>query len=687
MIPILFEESERYFTTNGLGRLSDAISCTVTEERNGSYELHMEYPQAGVLIEELRNSRLIYAMPADNKSPQPFRIYRISKPLSGVVEIDAEHISYQMIHIPIMPFKTDGIQNAISKLRSYAAETVPFQIQIAGHFDARSTNSFSVNQPTNLRSVLFGQEGSFLDTYGGEWEFDGFTATLHGTGTSMDGRGSDNGVTIRYGKNLTDLKQEENIQNTYTGVCPFWKGVVTGDSGGEEEKLVTLRERVVHSDKAANFPYQRTKIVDFTTDYQNPPTEDQLRTRAERYIRENDVGKPNVSLKVSFIALHQTQEYANLVAVEHINLCDTVTVVFPALDISTKAKVVRTVFNTLQERYDSIDIGSLSSNLGSSLMQTANEAAQSAVTQAKETSDGSYATKGQLAAVYTDVQTLMQTMFGQNGGRVVTITDTENKPKEILILLDSSKLDTATKLYKWDYTGIKYTEEGYEGKYVTILDANGHFQSDYLRGTLGDGSIATWNLATGVANFTMEKFTLDHKSIPTLLEAEAKTAVDKVVEDTLPGMISDGIAADVPDMISDAIDNEMPGVAQRKVYELVPGLIRTQVNNYDAALNAPAVRTKLGGLDMETVLLPTEITEGAVTAYTMAKVIGGVIYPENYQEASADDPEEPIPGDDGGNSEEPASGDGNGQTEPGTGEEGDSPEETGGSDPEEGGNE
>ena len=330
-------------------------------------------------------------------------------------------------------------------------------------------------------------------------------------------------------------------------------------------------------------------------------------------------------------------------------------------------------------------------------MQTANEAAQSAVTQAKETSDGSYATKGQLAAVYTDVQTLMQTMFGQNGGRVVTITDTENKPKEILILLDSNKLETATKLYKWDYTGIKYTEEGYEGKYVTILDANGHFQSDYLRGTLGDGSIASWNLATGVANFTMEKFTLDHKSIPTLLEAEAKTAVDKVVEDTLPGMISDGIAADVPDMISDAIDDEMPGVAQRKVYELVPGLIRTQINNYDTGLNAADVRTKLGGLDIETVLLPTEITEGAITAYTTAKVIDGVIYPENYQEASADDPEEPIPGDDGGNSEEPNSSDGensaatgndgNGQTEPGTGEEGDSPEETGGSDPEESGNE
>ena len=156
---------------------------------------------------------------------------------------------------------------------------------------------------------------------------------------------------MKQGGIAADLKQEENIQNTYTGICPYWKGIVLNEDGTEEERLVTLAERVVHSEKASNFPYQRTKIVDFTSEYLNPPTEEQLRQRAERYIRENDVGKPNVSLKVSFIALHQTQEYANLTNIEHINLCDTVTVVFPQLEISTKAKVVRTVLR--QQNADS----------------------------------------------------------------------------------------------------------------------------------------------------------------------------------------------------------------------------------------------------------------------------------------------------------------------------------------------
>ena len=215
MKPILFPEGQTSFNTNGIGRLPDAISCTVTEERNGQYELHMEYPIDGQLMGEIRYSRIIVATPADNKCPQAFRIYRISKLLSGVVEIDAEHISYQMTHIPIMPFSVDGMSLAFSAFRTYAAETNPFTFTHEGSFGEALAHSFIVKEPDNLRALLFGQEGSVIDVYGGEWEFDQYTAILH------KARGADNGVTIRYGKNLTDLKQEENIESTYTGICPL----------------------------------------------------------------------------------------------------------------------------------------------------------------------------------------------------------------------------------------------------------------------------------------------------------------------------------------------------------------------------------------------------------------------------------------------------------------------------------
>ena len=129
MKPILFPEVQKDFSTNGLGRLPDAISCKVTEERNGQYELHMEYPIDGQLMEEIKYSRIIYATPADGKRPQPFRIYRITKPLSGVVEIDAEHISYQMSHIPVMPFTATGMDPAFEGLKTNSAEDNPFTIE------------------------------------------------------------------------------------------------------------------------------------------------------------------------------------------------------------------------------------------------------------------------------------------------------------------------------------------------------------------------------------------------------------------------------------------------------------------------------------------------------------------------------------------------------------------------------
>ena len=357
MKPILFPEGQTDFTTNGLGRLSDAISCTVTEERNGQYELHMEYPIDGQLMEEVRYSRIILAQPADNKRPQPFRIYRISKPLSGVVEIDAEHISYQMLHIPIMPFSVDGMTLAFRGFTTYAAESNPFTFTREGSFGEALAHSFSVSEPDNLRALLFGQEGSVIDVYGGEWEFDGFSAILHKE------RGADNGVTIRYGKNLTDLKQEENIESTYTGICPYWKGQ---DANGAETTVV-LPEKVLHSSFAANYPYQRTKIVDMSGSFQSQPTVAELRAKGQAYIENNDVGKPTVSLDTSFVALHQTQEYADLTRIEHINLCDTVTVQFPALNVSTKAKVVKTVWNVLLDRYDSITIGAVQARLSATL--------------------------------------------------------------------------------------------------------------------------------------------------------------------------------------------------------------------------------------------------------------------------------------------------------------------------------
>ena len=361
------------------------------------------------------------------------------------MEIDAEHISYQMAHILIMPFTGVSLTQAMEGFQTYAAENNPFTFSREGQFGSASGNTFKVTQPENLRALLFGKEGSMIDTFGGEWEYDGYNVILH------KDRGADNGVTIRYGKNLTDLKQEENIGSIYTGICPYWKG-----QENDADTVITLPGKVLHSNFSSSYPYQMIKVVDMSSSFQTAPTVQQLRNAGQKYIENNDVGTPNVSLDVSFIALHQTQEYADLTKIEHINLCDTVQVVFPTLGVSTKAKVVKTVWNVLLERYDSITIGAVQGRLSATLQASQEAAVERAIAESGSQASAEYATKAALQAVSAAVAQVDTRMYraeavykalkGENGGYVYLTIDANNQTDELLILVDSPVLATAQKM-------------------------------------------------------------------------------------------------------------------------------------------------------------------------------------------------------------------------------------------------
>ena len=212
MKPILFNGKETEFISNGLGRL-DPISCTVTEERNGQYELEMVISMDDRHYADIMEGRLILARHDETSDLQPFEIYRISRPLNGQVTVLAHHISYRTSKITVMPFKAEGIVDAMEKMQSHFVGEQPFTLQTT-----KSTQGkYSVSQPTDLRSLLGGSSGSLLDVYGsGEYEWDRFNIKLHSH------RGSDSGVILRYGKDITDLKKTTDTSNLWSGVVPFW---------------------------------------------------------------------------------------------------------------------------------------------------------------------------------------------------------------------------------------------------------------------------------------------------------------------------------------------------------------------------------------------------------------------------------------------------------------------------------
>ncbi len=459
MIPILFAENETNFTTNGIGRMADAITCKVNEKRNGIFELTMTYPVDGSHFADVRHSRILYAPPADGKTEQPFRIDFISKPLNGIVEIKALHISSQLSHIPVSPFTAQSVTGALAGLSSYAAETCPFTFWT----DKSTVAAFKVEVPSSIRSLLGGQRGSVLDVYGGEYEFDGYTVKLHNE------RGSDRGVTLRYGKNIIDIRQEENIANTYTGVMPYWSGMDASNA----EVLVMLQEKVLHAQNAQNFPYQRTIPLDLSNEFENAPTEAQLRTRAQAYMAANDIGKPAVNVKVSFVALWQTEEYKDIANLERVNLCDTVTVEFPALGISVKAQVVETTYDVLAERYESIELGNERTTLAGSIAAGVGDAVDQAT--------GKLPTK---TFLQQSVERATDLITGGLGGYVLIKQDANGKPEEILIM-DSDDVNTAVNVIRMNRNGIGFSSNGYAGPFQSAWTIDGHFVADFIdTGTL-----------------------------------------------------------------------------------------------------------------------------------------------------------------------------------------------------------
>lgn len=453
MIPILFSATATTFTTQGLGRLSGALDCIVTEERNGQYELEMEYPVDGRHWSDLAHSRIIYAKPADGKDPQPFRIYRITKPIDGRSVIYARHISYQLSHIPVMPFTARSFTAALSGLVTNAAETCPFTVWT----DKTATGDFEVSVPASFRALLGGTENSLLDTFGTvEYEFDNYVVKAHAN------RGVDRGVVLRYGKNITDLKQEENIENTITGICPYWVDRGTG-------YCKTLPEKVLWSNRASNFPYKRTVPVDFSDDFEEEPTDTELREAGNNYITANNIGIPDVSIDLSFIPLWQSEEYAGTANQERLNLCDTVTVEFEKLDISTEAKVVKTVYDVLRERYRSIEVGNTRSTLAKTIVD------QSRITNQKIDSS-----KSMLEAY---INYISEKITGGKGGYIVFNYNADGLPEEMLIM-DTQSESTATNIIRLNQNGIAFSTNG-GATYTTGWTIDGVFSASFIgTGTL-----------------------------------------------------------------------------------------------------------------------------------------------------------------------------------------------------------
>lgn len=482
MYPILFSKNETNFTSNGIGRLTDVHSCTIQEVLNGIYELELKI---GIGTKYYKDIELLSVIQAYNGTDlQPFDVYKISRPISGIVTVNARHVRYRLNKQVCMPFSVNQSPTAcadtLQGLSDHSVEACGFTFQT----DVTTGASYEQIIPSTIGERLAGVEGSVLDQFGGQYEFDNFNVYLHKKRGNLY-----TGITIKYGKNLTDIQQELNIANTVVGIVPYWSDI-------EGKEVVTLPEKVVYSSRASSFPRKLIKSHDFTQLWQEKPTVAALRSAAQAYVGNSKFAVPSVSINLSFVPLQETEEYKDIRPVEELSLGDTVTVIFEDLGIANEAQVVGYKYDVIREQYISMDIGSLKSNLETTLndevaktIQTVDFATTKVLTEAN--------------AAASDAINNATAWLTSANGYVVAVKDEDGSWKELLFM-DTNDTSTARNVLRINTNGIGFSTNGISGPYRNAWTIDGNLLAEFITtGILKDQyNKFVLNLDTGELNLT-----------------------------------------------------------------------------------------------------------------------------------------------------------------------------------------
>lgn len=527
MIPILYKADAVDFSTFGIGALSECTLCEVTEERNGAFECTFKYPVSGILFSELKNERLIKAKPNDTSKEQLFRIYRITTPINGIVTIYAQHISYDLSNIAELMWSSALISPSLAMSRIFTKTATTHNFKCSTDFS--SAKPFSVSKPKSVRACLGGVEGSMLDLWGGEYEWDNFNVILHSR------RGKDNGVVIEYGKNLTDMEQDNDFTDVYTDILPY--AVFSDES---TEKVITLSEITLPI--IDNPTRQKTLIKDFTEFFDDKASinENSLRNKAKNFIKANPLGVETPSLTVAFEPLWKQPEYSAIL--ERVSLCDTVTIRHSALGITAKSKVIKTVYDSLAEKYVSITLGSAKSNFVNTVGDIKTEL-----------SEVKTKTEHFPLLINTAVKNATSLITGQTGGYVVINTNSVSGQPYELLILDVPTIESAVNVWRWNVGGLGFSKNGYNGPYETAITSDGQIVADFIT----SGSLTANIIKAGVISSFDNSSWWDLESGEVHLKAYASTETVKEINEKID--TTDKRVDETNDKI-DAVNNQLHGV-------------------------------------------------------------------------------------------------------------------------------
>ncbi|XHV28354.1 phage tail spike protein [Streptococcus dysgalactiae subsp. equisimilis] len=382
MIPVLYEAKETKFRTFGLGEIADAYEVKVTRERNGNYSLYIKYPLDGVFASVFKEEMKIKSDAGRRTKWQTFEINRVLRNSKDHIEIFARHISMRTQDIALKPFVNGSSIGAESALEVWKENLVgDDKFDVKSDILTLGSFNWEVDKIGNARGALGGVVGSILDVYGGEYEFDNRTIILH----KQMGRKAP--TVLEYGRNIVSVEEERLLDGNYTSIYPFVRYTPQPkpqeEASGKphvseheqpEEQLVTLPEFILDGQYLDLYAQRRIQMVDLSShfnddkDKKKEPTEEELRKLAQKYLKDNNVGAPKVSIEVDYIDLSQTLDYQDFRVMEEVELCDIVPLYYPKFGITTESeKVVEVVYDVYTDSNHTIKLGTIGQSISKSL--------------------------------------------------------------------------------------------------------------------------------------------------------------------------------------------------------------------------------------------------------------------------------------------------------------------------------
>ena len=488
--------------TLGLGVLSDAISCEVEEERNSTYELEMEYPISGIHVDDIEKGTCLYVTHDNSGEKQLFEIYSVTKNLTKMT-VNARHISYRLNKATVLPCSATTLATAMVALKGNSIGTDDFSFDACGR---TVSASWGFDYPLSVRSALGGVRGSLLDTYTGEYEWDNFIVKLHTK------RGSNNGVTIEYAKNLTSLEAEEDAGDVFTSCIPYYKC---------QDETYFYSSTPVASDYTGE--YTMCAPLDLTEYFDAPegaeeswhPTGDELTAMAKDYMSKNTIGVPSTNLDVDFVELWQSEEYKNVAPLQEVKLCDTVTVHYPKFGVNVTAKVISVKWDVLANRYSSIELGDAKGSFSKTLLDIT--AKQIGETEDEKLSRLNKQTSERMADLNAAIANVSGLINGAKGG-IFQVTDSNGDGiNDGWTIAENTDLSEAQKIIKANYAGIGFSTDG-GNTYKTAIDYNGIVTEALHVNEIFAENITATGTITNVSG--KNAYTLDHGEIKYLYDGE-----------------------------------------------------------------------------------------------------------------------------------------------------------------------